>query len=107
GDTTKCRRDSGQRRDGDRGGNAGNDVDFNSVAAEVLPLFGPSGEDHRIAALEPDHGLRLPRVADHQAVDPVLNLLLLALPLAAVDEGGMGRERKNLDAHQTVVDHDV
>jgi len=64
------------------------------MAAEVLPLFGSSGEDHRIAALEPDHGLRFPRVAYHQAVDPILNLLLLALPLAAVDESGVRRERQ-------------
>src|SRR5947209_4933567 len=86
GHTAARGRDAGQRRYRNGRGYSGNDCDLDAMPDQIFPLLGSTPEDHRVAALEPNHGSSLCGVADHEVVDLVLDLLLLALALAAVDE---------------------
>ena len=65
-------RDAGQLRRRDRGGHARHDLERNPGRRQRQRFFAAAAEHERVAALEPDDALALPRGADHQPVDRLL-----------------------------------
>ena len=65
-------RNFGLRRGGEGGGDAGHDVEGDVGRAERRHLLAGPAEDQRIARLEPDDAVAVPRLADEERVDLVL-----------------------------------
>jgi iron-sulfur-dependent L-serine dehydratase single chain form len=67
-----------------------------------------AAEDHRVAALEPDHLLARLRPLHDQRVDPVLGQLVVLRPLADVDHlTALSRPTEDLRATKGIVDEDI
>src|SRR6266853_557549 len=84
GDSAAGGRNTGQRRQGKRGGYARDNFHVNAMSNQEFPLFGSASKDHGIAALQADHVQALRGVMEDPVVDVVLDSFLLALLFAAV-----------------------
>jgi hypothetical protein len=105
GHSAARRRDARQRRRRQGRGDSRNDFHFDAVAHQMLPLFRAAREYHGVAALQTHHGAAFGGITHHEAVDSVLDYVLLALPLAAVHQHGTTNKREDFGAYQAVMNH--
>ena len=88
-------RHAGIGRRGERGGDAGHDLERNAGVDERLGLLAAAAEDERIAALEADDGFALAREADERALDVALRAAEAAafFPTKTLSASGRARAR--------------
>ena len=106
GEAAVGHRDAGQRRDGDRAGDAGDHLDRDARGHARLELLHAAAEDERVAALEPHHPPAGQRVLDQQRVDLLLRHRPAARQLRGVDDLDVGGQRGQQRLRRQVVGDD-
>lgn len=99
--------DAGAERSREAGRDAWNDLEGDSVLGQILHLFSAAAKEKRVAALETNNSLALPRFLNKKGVNVVLTRVMAGF-LAHVDlfcrEFGQGEDAI---VNETVVDEDI